>query len=187
MPNIIRPSISAYGYVFVAIQILRVCGFITLPSFYFGLRNDEKKYDEDDTERQALLSKKLAPNAQGSGDTATSENGYGTITETTAEESDTADKSSDDDAEDTWLAQQRKAQELIAKRLKQDGNWFTYAKGFFVSLAVSISRDMLMPFRYSFHTYGHFITRLFNSELSSLELAYSPQMLSTFLCPDKWV
>jgi hypothetical protein len=140
----LRSPSSKYDYVFVATQILRLSGFVTLPALYFVLRNDEKSYDETDTERQALLSKKLGPKTTGSGETASSENRYGTTTESAAQESNAADKSSDEDSEDSWLAAQRKAHELIAKRLKQDGNWFTYLKGFFVSSIVLIPRDMLI-------------------------------------------
>jgi hypothetical protein len=85
------------------------------------LRNDEKEYDNSDAERQALLSKKLSAKPG-------SENSYGTA----SSDSDTAENASEADSEDSWVAEQRKAQEKIAKRLAQDGNWFTYAKGFSV-------------------------------------------------------
>ncbi len=117
---------------------MRIGIFIVLPSLYFGLRNDEKEYDNCDAERQSLLRKKLAPKVSGSDNTATDGNGYGGTTDGNAQESDTADNASDAGSEDSWLAEQRKAQELIDKRLKQDGNWFTYAKGFTVSSLVTL-------------------------------------------------
>lgn len=109
---------------------LRICTFVILPCLYFGLRNDKKEYDNADAERQSLLRKKVAPKPSSSEDSTVSGNGYGS---TSAQESDTAEEASEAESEDSWLAEQRKAQELIAKRLKQDGNWFTYAKGFAVS------------------------------------------------------
>ena len=133
VPNVFRRPNCVYDYVVIAIQGLRICIFVILPSLYFGLRNDKKEYDNCDAERQTLLAKKLAPRAGSSDDTAANGNGYGATTDANAQESDTADNASDAGSEDSWLAEQRKAQELIDKRLQQDGNWFTYAKGFTVS------------------------------------------------------
>jgi hypothetical protein len=119
-------------FIFITIQALRICSFIALISLYFGLRNDEKTYDNADAERQSLLRKKLAPKPLSSEDSTTNGNGYGTTAENN-NQSETADDVSEAGSEDSWLAEQRKAQDLIAKRLNQDGNWFTYAKGFTVS------------------------------------------------------
>ncbi|KAG0649532.1 Adenosinetriphosphatase [Hyphodiscus hymeniophilus] len=123
VPNIFdRPSL-AFEFVVIAIQALRIATFIIVTALYFGLRNSEKQYENLDAERQSLLRKKLAPK-QGLGDSTKTGNGYGaTITDTT-------DDASEPASEDSWVADRRKAQEKIATRLKQDGNWFTYAKGF---------------------------------------------------------
>lgn len=133
VPNVFKPPKSAFDYTFIVIQGLRICIFIILPSLYFGLRNDKKEYDNCDAERQTLLAKKLAPNASSSDNITANGSGYGATTDANAQESDTADNASDAGSEDSWLAEQRKAQEMIEKRLQQDGNWFTYAKGFTVS------------------------------------------------------
>ena len=78
--------------------------------------------------------KKLAPKPSGSPQGSVENgNGYGATAADTSVQSETADDASEAGSEDSWLAEQRKAQELIAKRLQQDGNWFTYAKGFTVS------------------------------------------------------
>lgn len=128
MSDIIQgPPRTAYRFVLTIIQAVRVCLFLALPAIYFGLRNDKKAYDNSDAERQALLSKKLAAKPSSSQNSVATTEGYGTTSDTTAQESGNV---SETDSEDSWLAEQRKAQELIAKRLKQDGNWFTYAKGF---------------------------------------------------------
>jgi hypothetical protein len=111
---------TLYG-IFIATEVTRTFIFLILPTLYFRLRNDEKEYDNSDAERQALLSKKLSAKPG-------SENSYGTA----SSDSDTAENASEADSEDSWVAEQRKAQEKIAKRLAQDGNWFTYAKGFSV-------------------------------------------------------
>jgi hypothetical protein len=103
------------------------------------------------------LAKKLAPKASGSDETAANGNGYGATTDANAQESDTADNASDAGSEDSWLAEQRKAQEMIDKRLQQDGNWFKYAKGFIVSSNYG-SESLITAdswFRYFFLTCGH--------------------------------
>lgn len=104
------------------IRGLRILVFIALLCLYFGFRNDAKLYDNADAERQSLLSKKVAAKPSTSEDSTT---GYGTNAE--------ASQESEHVEEDSWLEEQRKASELIKKRLEQDGNWFTYAKGFLVS------------------------------------------------------
>lgn len=131
---VLRRPQTAFDYILLVEQTLRACIFATLIGLYFGLRNDKKRYDNVDAERQSLLRKKVAPQQLGNSSTANgTENGsgYGT-TDTAATESDTAAESEAAVEEDSWLAEQRKAQEAISKRLKQDGNWFTYAKGFTV-------------------------------------------------------
>jgi hypothetical protein len=143
VPNVFEPPKSPFEFVIIVIQGLRICIFITLPSLYFGLRNDKKEYDNCDAERQSLLRKKLALKASSSENGAANGNGYGGTTDANAQESDTTDNASDAGSEDSWLAEQRKAQEMIDKRLQQDGNWFTYAKGFTVSsfVFICVSRE----------------------------------------------
>ncbi|KAL5314080.1 hypothetical protein ACEPPN_018504 [Leptodophora sp. 'Broadleaf-Isolate-01'] len=127
VPNVFDPPNKSFDFATLAVQILRTSCFIILPSLYFGLRNDNKLYEDSDVERQSLLQKKLGKKPLSEASTLNG-NGYGTTTEN-SQDSDTADNSSDA-SEDSWLASQRKAQAKIDKRLEQDGNWFTYAKGF---------------------------------------------------------
>lgn len=176
VPNVYDHPNSVYDYAVIIIQALRIGSFITLATVYFALRNDTKEYDNCDAESQSLLRKKLAPKAQSS-DSSTNGNGYGATTETNSQESDTADNASDAGSEDSWLADQRKAQELIDKRLQQDGNWFTYAKGFAVSSMWTQFRITLTICRYFFRICGRSTTRLYSSELCSLCSAYWPRML----------
>lgn len=131
MSNIIQGAPrSAYRIVLIIIQAVRICLFLILPILYFGPRNDKKEYDNSDAERQALLRKNLAGDASSSQESVAAGEGYGATSDTTAQDSGNV---SETESEDSWLIEQRKAQSLIAKRLKQDGNWFTYAKGFAVS------------------------------------------------------
>jgi hypothetical protein len=166
VPNVFRPPKSPFDYAVIVIQSLRICIFMTLPSLYFGLRNDQKEYDNCDAERQSLLRKKLAPKASSSDNTRANGNGYGATTDANAQESDTADNASDAGSEDSWLAEQRKAQEMIDKRLQQDGNWFTYAKGFTVSSAMQLKKrqPLIHDPRYFFRICGHFTAKLCSFE-----------------------
>jgi hypothetical protein len=140
VPHVFQPPNSPFDYVVIVIQSLRVCIFIILPSLYFGLRNDKKEYDNCDAERQSLLRKKLAPKAASSDNTKANGNGYGATTDANSQGPETAENSSDAGSEDSYLAAQRKAQERIDKRLEQEGNWFTYAKGFTVSSNVVLQK-----------------------------------------------
>lgn len=129
VPNIFEPPKHVFDFAILAVQILRICAFIVLPSLYFGLRNDDKEYEHSDIESQSLLQKKSRKKPSSEASTMNG-NGYGTTT-ANIQDSDTTDNSSDS-SEDSWLARQRKSQAKIDKRLEQDGNWFTYAKGFSV-------------------------------------------------------
>lgn len=175
VPNVFDHPKSVFDFIFIAIQAVRITTFIVLTSLYFGLRNDEKQYDNYDAERQSLLRKKLAPK-QGSEDSSKAGKGYGaTTTENGASE--TADDASEAGSEDSWLAERRKAQEKVAKRLKQDGNWFTYAKGFAVSkIMLSLLVHPNISSRSSFLIFGQSMIRFFNSELFWLECVCWPRM-----------
>jgi hypothetical protein len=142
--NVFHPPKSPFDFVFIVEQVLRISTFIILLSLYFGLRNDKKQYDNADAERQSLLRKKVASKQSSSEESVASANGYGGTTDSNTQESDTAAEASDAGSEDSWLADQRKAQEMIANRLKQDGNWFTYAKGFTVSWLAQTNSHSLM-------------------------------------------
>ena len=155
---------------------MRIAIFIILVSLYFGLRNDKKQYENLDTERQSLLRKKLAPK-QGSDDSVTNGKGYGGTTTENGTQSETSDDASEAGSEDSWVAEGRKAQEKIANRLKQDGNWFTYAKGFAVSkkrFCCIFPADL--PPRSSFLIFGQSTTKACSSEPSWLECVCSPRM-----------
>ena len=130
--NVYSPSKASFIFVVIAIQALRIAAFIILTALYLGLRNDNKQYENLDGESQSLLRKKLAPD-QGSEESTKTANGYGTTNTEPVAQLDTTDNASEAGSEDSWLEDRRKTQERIAKRLKQDGSWFTYAKGFAVS------------------------------------------------------
>jgi Na+/proline symporter len=123
LPNVYSPPNVTFDYVVITVQCLRVVILVLLISLFFGLRNDKKEYDNADAEQQSLLKNKSAGKPGTSEDSA---KGYGTTTGTTTSAISVAA------SEDSWVVKQQKAQELIQKRLQQDGNWFTYVKGFAV-------------------------------------------------------
>jgi hypothetical protein len=183
---ITRSPVDAFDYITIVIRVLRIGAFILLPALYFGFRNDKKQYDNSDAERQSLLRKKLAPKPSSSEDSTLNGNGtangngngnghgYGTTTDAAAEDSD----SEADPNEDRWVKEERRAKKLMMKRLKQDGNWFTYAKGFMVSMArcptCRYYADLYS--RFSSHMFGPHATGVFKFEQYLLAFVYFRQM-----------
>jgi hypothetical protein len=161
LPNVFRPvTNSPFDYLFIAIQVLRIVNLVLLPGTYFFLRNDNEGYDTDDTERQSLLPKKSDSKTPNSETSTVNGNGYGTTGEASAEDEEDDSDTASVASEDSYLEEQRKNREAIAKRLQQDGSWWTYAKGFSVGSLGSIGSIhlLILPGRSSFHTYGPRIT-----------------------------
>jgi hypothetical protein len=60
-------------------------------------------------------------------------NGYGTASDASTDSTTDSNQSSDtDDDENPYERRQRQASEQMEKRLKEKGNWLTYAKSFMV-------------------------------------------------------
>ncbi|KAI1467611.1 uncharacterized protein F4812DRAFT_402403 [Daldinia caldariorum] len=96
---------------------------------YFVWREDG--VDEDDDEERAPLLPKPGQRANGV-DTST-DSGYGTNSEgTNTEATNTEAANSPRDVESPWERQQRISREKIEKRLKNEGSWIAYAKGFLI-------------------------------------------------------
>ncbi|KAM3071158.1 hypothetical protein ACMFMF_007634 [Clarireedia jacksonii] len=131
LPNLFRPATnSPFDYVFIVIQVLRIVNLVVLPGIYFFLRNDNKEYDTGDAERQSLLPKRSDSTTPSSETSTVNGNGYGTTGEASAEDEEDDSDTASVASEDSWLEEIRKSKEAIAKRLQQDGSWWTYAKGF---------------------------------------------------------
>jgi hypothetical protein len=120
--NTIRALHTSPDYVCIAIQMIRLTFLIALLTVYFCLRKGGKGGDNNDEENQPLLNKKTAANVPGSVER------YGGVSN-----ADSTTKTSDIVSQDSYLAREQKAKDLITKRLQHDGNWFTYTKGFTVS------------------------------------------------------
>lgn len=121
----------ALHYVLITVQAIRILNLVALPVVYLYLRNTGETHSVSDTESQPLLKKNTAPS--GSESSTLNGNGYGTTDEATAQDVDESDTASVT-SEDSYLERQRKSEEAVSKRLKQDGNWWTYIKGFAVRI-----------------------------------------------------
>lgn len=111
--------------VVLGLAAARVGLLISLLLFLFGRRSTARRYSRGDEENQPLL----APsNVQGSSEdsgTAQSSTQYGSIPTGGSGVGNTDWEASDKERE-------RKARQRVEDRLRDDGNWWTYAKGFSV-------------------------------------------------------
>ncbi|KAF7951687.1 hypothetical protein EAE96_006986 [Botrytis aclada] len=143
LPNVFSPPPSSvFDYILISIQAIRIFNLIALPLIYFYIRDSDKAPETIDTERQSLLKKPSDPSSSES--STLNGNGYGTTGEPATQDDEDAGDESDTASvasEDSYLKDQRKSKEAIAKRLKEDGNWWTYLKGF----------SMFIPFVWPVH------------------------------------
>jgi hypothetical protein len=131
IPFFSGPSMAAFDYMTVSVQVTRLFNFIVLIIFYAFLRNSGESYENDDAEQQSLLRKRLAPKPFSSEESNENASGYGTADTQTTENSDSKSVEGDSDIEEEQEVRKR-----IEKRLKNDGNWWTYARGFTVRFYV---------------------------------------------------
>ncbi|KAH7039769.1 uncharacterized protein B0I36DRAFT_235306 [Microdochium trichocladiopsis] len=119
---------SDWYTVSLAIAVLRfvILLAMVLAFLFLGGYANEMATDE---ERTLLLPK---PDHSSDGD-CSADSGYGTNTETTnTEANNTETVNSPSDPESPWERQERIAREQMEKRLKSEGSWFAYIKGFMV-------------------------------------------------------
>lgn len=153
LPSVFRTPVDSFDYIAISIQCLRLFNFMILPCLYIWLRNRNDSYENDDEEQQSLLGSRLAdgpPSSEGSNNA-----GYGAITETENQDSHNKAKKKlkksvkkdptveHDFGDDDYLKNKFEDEERIAKRLKDDGNWWTYAKGFAVGVSPYFNSNVL--------------------------------------------
>jgi hypothetical protein len=156
-PSVLRRPVGAFGFISISLQSLRVCNFIFLPCVYVGARNREETYENNDAERQSLLRNELVPKPSGSEGSGQNANEYGATTDSLGGGS--KKKTEEEEAmEDAVWKRHREAEEKIAKRLKTDGNWWSYCKAFFVSISCPVcaapDTAIYVTTRFSSHTSG---------------------------------
>jgi len=137
LPNITSRTYGVFELISLSIQCLRISAILALLCIYLGLRTSKESYGDGDAERQALIRKTLAPKQSRADNIADSGNGYGAVSNT--ETIDATSKSDDfDDSDDEFFRGSNKAKERVQRRLENDGNWWTYVKGFSVRLRISL-------------------------------------------------
>lgn len=108
---------------------------------YFEGSWNANKEKGNDSERQGLLSvnNNEASDSHKAGDDESGgeqqQSGYGTTESSEDESTDSNKSTSTERVESPWERRQREAREQMEKRLKEKGNWFTYARSFMVSLS----------------------------------------------------
>lgn len=119
---------SIFLWTTVSISVARFVLLLTTVLVYFLLRG---KVETDGTadERSPLVPK---PGQRPGGGSCSADSGYGTNSEGNTEVPNTDATNSPSEAESPWERQQREAREQIEKRLKSEGSWIAYAKGFLV-------------------------------------------------------
>lgn len=96
-------------------------------SVYYGIPCMHRPETGSEAEQQTLLPKEIGGppgNHSAEGDA----NGYGSVSEDSTDHSQIGDN-----VESSWERRKRETREQMEKRLKEKGNWLTYAKSFLVS------------------------------------------------------
>jgi hypothetical protein len=145
-------ALPSKSFSFVEIFVLstvaaRYLAFVLALVLYFEGGWSVRKEKGTDSERQSLLKPDetgTSDSHKDSNDEAEAEqqqNGYGT-TEASEDESTDANKtSSTERVESPWERREREAREQMEKRLKEKGNWFTYARSFMVCPLRSLTKS----------------------------------------------
>ncbi|KAI1440865.1 hypothetical protein F5Y02DRAFT_324561 [Annulohypoxylon stygium] len=120
---------SLFLHIDASIAIVRCVLISSAILAYFTWRESETDIDEDE-ERAPLIPK---PDQRANGTDNSADSGYGTNSDATnTEATNTETANSPSDVESPWERQQRISREKIEKRLKNEGNWISYAKGFLI-------------------------------------------------------
>ncbi|KAI0186050.1 hypothetical protein EV127DRAFT_188838 [Xylaria flabelliformis] len=121
LPTIIRLD--------AAISVIRFAVLLSVILIYFSAHRYTKA-ESCDEERSPLLAKSDQRSSNGNG---SADSGYGTNSEATnTDATNTETANSPTDPESPWERQQRLLREKMEKRLKEEGSWIAYIKGFLV-------------------------------------------------------
>lgn len=127
---VLHKPVELFDFISISVQSLRSCSLFALPCLYLALRNRQEVYDSEDIEHQPLLGAKLNPGPSSSGESVQSANKYGGTTDSSSKGSGRREEE-----EDSWLKMKREDAERLSKRLKNEGNWWAYAKAFTVGIS----------------------------------------------------
>jgi hypothetical protein len=138
-PLVYHSASDPFDYVVISIQSVRVWVLVLLLAIYFGQKCKTRYTDDeevqplisDSSSSDSITAKNKQARANGNGHGSV----YGsTETGTTAVTSASDDEDSDSDEESN--KSDRIARQKMTERLQDNGNWWTYAKSFSVSLFV---------------------------------------------------
>ncbi|KAL9610440.1 MAG: hypothetical protein Q9167_004865 [Letrouitia subvulpina] len=123
-----RSTSNRYTEALIASQSLRLAAllFILLSSWSPIHKVKHSKSDEESA--SLLRHDTLQPSAENVGSTLA--NGYGSMV--MGSEADSTAEEDSSDAEDTARKEQKERSKILRKRLKEDGNWLNYIRGFFI-------------------------------------------------------
>ena len=132
-----RPQAAPYyaRVMDIATAALRESSMLGVVFFYFRWKKWLHKEEGNDLERQTLLQKSGL--ARG-GLIDDSEDAHSTDYGSASDDSTDASQSPTDNPESPWECRERESREAMEKRLKENGNWFAYAKSFFVSSFIKV-------------------------------------------------
>jgi len=118
---------NCFDFIEIAIVAARYIAVVGIIASYFAWGDRHKPESAGDAERQPLL-KNGGPTTSSEDSESANGSGYGSA----SGESTNTGQAGGDSAESPWEKRQREAREQMEKRLKEHGNWFTYAKSFAV-------------------------------------------------------
>ncbi|KAL8937206.1 MAG: hypothetical protein Q9211_003802 [Gyalolechia sp. 1 TL-2023] len=128
--TVLRPA----GLVLVVMRASRVAALLGLVARYVTLRIGIRQLWSDE-ESASLLGRKAVPNSRHNS-TLNSPGDYGSTAVTTAAHYPSTD-TEDSDLEDQVDRESKNKQRPVTERLKRDGNWFTYLRGFSIFIPMA--------------------------------------------------
>lgn len=135
--------LTSVQYLEISTATARYASFLLVLLLFFGLSRGAGEEASKDAERQPLIPKDGNPETSGAGPESEGQQsgGYGAVTDGSKDTSQSEDASQSEDtpqsttagtAESSWERRERRANEQMEKRLKEKGNWISYAKSFLV-------------------------------------------------------
>ncbi|KAI1739466.1 hypothetical protein F4680DRAFT_136921 [Xylaria scruposa] len=122
-------ELPAFIRIDAAISVIRFVVMLSVILIYFSAHSYINT-ESCDEERSPLLAKSDQRSGNGNG---SADSGYGTSSEATnTDTTNTETANSPTDPESPWERQQRLLREKMEKRLKSEGSWIAYVKGFMV-------------------------------------------------------
>ncbi|KAK4105630.1 hypothetical protein N658DRAFT_416824 [Parathielavia hyrcaniae] len=125
-------SLHFIAFFDISAAAIRYLAVILALGFFFEGNRSARQEKGTDSERQSLLKTNSHANHDSDSDDRSDgaqTNGYGSTSDTSTDSNQSSDT---DDDENPYERRQRQASEAMEKRLKEKGNWVTYAKSFMV-------------------------------------------------------